>query len=421
MVENNVLTSPVVPEEPGMLQAAFDNLAESQTCIELLNRTHELWCGKTCPRDISCTFLHYPRVKPPATSSEQVRSRYNKDTAHLYNAMSSDNYCAKTPQIHQVNFWPLLENALNKADQARARGGSLPVDYTDWTKKKDNSAGQTIRYTCRDVLQWLGCWVGEDYASSNIALRYTAFAGITDDICIPPLDLVNDRFRLYGQSCRSLVKEMVEDNWGRDGIHVLASLIRQYLTQYIEKLEDHDPSRGIGTHDQLNDSSGVWDSAIFRMHTGNTYGVLIIVARLHGTGLLRNEWLLDSSVCNLISLDICKSALGIYNLDDFAPTAIRGEPNADKRVHPERNGKYHSLFLDLIDDLVCSGAPESLVNYARSGFVYMQLGHRYAERKRGSRMPITPCMEEELRRHFGTEPADAEVEEIYRQRKMERA
>ncbi|KAF4592091.1 hypothetical protein GQ602_002390 [Ophiocordyceps camponoti-floridani] len=425
MVQNNVFTSNVVPDEPGVLLAAFDNVAESQTCIELLNRTHELWCGKSCPRDMSCTFLHYPRVKPPASSSRNVRLRYNKSTAHLFSVTSSDVYCVNTPQLHQHNFWPLLENAFHKVDQARARSGALPVDYTDWSKKSNDSAGQMVRYMCRDVLQWTGCWVGEKCTSSecNMANRYTAFAGIPDDMCIPPLDLVSGRLRLYGRTCRSLVEEMDEENWGRDGIHVLASLIRQYLVQYIEKVEDHDSSKGKGIHDQLNDSSGVWDSTIFHTHTGNTYGVLIMVARLHDTGLLRNEWLWDSSVCNLISLDVSKSAMGIYTIDDFAPTAIRGESNADntRRVHAERSRKYRSLYSDLMDDLVYSNAPECIVNYAHSGFMYSLLGHRYAERRMGSRMPITPCMEEELRRIFGTEPVDAEVEDLYQQRKMERA
>ncbi|WP_327750254.1 MULTISPECIES: hypothetical protein [unclassified Streptomyces] len=338
----------------------------------------------------------------PATT----RSRYNKHTAHLYAVMGGDGYAGPVAQCHEVNVWPLLEKVTERWDAVQARGGGTPEHYSDWTKKRDTEAADTVSRACRDTIQWMACWCGERFDADPLGLHYIAFATVIDDICIPPLDLVQGRFRMYGRSVPDLVRAMDAAGWGRDAVHALLSLVRQAIVQYAEKMDFPPGDEHVGLQAALNDSPNMWDGVMFRGNTGNAYGTAIMVARNSATGPVSFPWLMDSAICDCLSMDLCKSALGIYSTDDHQPTS--STHRAD-----ERKASYRSIYLDLIDDLVFAGAPEPLVHFGRSGFLFVQIQDRYQERRQGRRFPLAPPMLRELERLFGEVPTDEWLDEAF--------
>ncbi|AJT63910.3 hypothetical protein T261_2226 [Streptomyces lydicus] len=381
---------------------ALRELSQSRTTTELLESAHSMWCGPTCSQTAACTFLHYPRSAPAPSVPRSARSRYNKDTADLFFLMGGDGYMAGTPQTHETNLWPLMSAVAARIDA----GEGTRIDYSDWAKKNDSMAAEVVAYVCRDSIQWAANWCGERYAEQPTFLHYVALTTICDDICIPPLDLVRERFRMYGRSVGDIVAAMDEQGWGHDAVHALLALVRQYLCQYAEKL-DHTPTPGrAGLHARLNNSSGVWDAAIYRTHSANTYGCLIGVARLYDSGPASSTWLLDSSICDAISMDLCKSAMDVYRLDAHQPTA-------SEQLASRRQTAYHSVYLDLIDDLVASGAHDALVHFGRAGFLFVQTQDRYHERRLGRRIPLRSAVSARLRGLFGAEPVDSWTEQRF--------
>ncbi|MDT0452732.1 hypothetical protein [Streptomyces hesseae] len=383
----------------GTAVQALDELSQAQTLGQLLDRAHMMWCGPACEQTMACTFLHYPRVAPPPGTPRAQRSRYNKETADLFPLMGGDEYDPSSVKVHEVDFWPLLRAV---AGQVGA-GKGLPVDYSDWSKKGDATAAASVRYACRDAIQYMANWSGERYADSPVAVHYTAFAVIVDELCIPPLDLVQGRFRMYGRSAADLAQVMDEQGWGSDGPQVMLALIRQFMLQYAEKVEHaSDPGRTrLKAH--LNKTPNMWDALIYRTHTANCYGVAIAVGRVLGSGPSSFTWLWDSSICNATSMDLCKHPIEIYGYDYQNATA-------SPRFFHQRRTAYRSIYLDLIDDLVASGAPEALVHYGRSGFLFVQTQERYHERRASRRMPLTPAITTHLHDLFGDTPADSSLE-----------
>ncbi len=381
---------------------ALAELAGCATTTELLVTAHRMWCGPGCRSTEDCTFLHYPRTVPLPGLPQVHRSRYNKDTAELYGLMGGAGYAVGTAQRHETDLWPLLLEAMGRADA----GAGAAIDYTDWARKGDRSAAEVAAYACRDTLQWAAVWLGEEYARVPAYLHYVALSTVVDDLCVPPLDLVSGRFRLYGHSVGSVIAALEGEGWRHDAVHALLSLVRESVYQYAEKV-DHAAAGGAGLHARLNDSAGVWDACVYRMHSANNYGCGVVVARVCGTGPVTFGWLMDSGMADAISMDLAKSALDVYRLDAHQPTA-------GPRPAGLRQQAYHSVYLDLIDDLVRSGAPEGLVHYGRAGLLYVQMMERYHERRLDHRVPLRPPMAARLRELFGEEPVEASVGNRFR-------
>ncbi|KAI0850108.1 hypothetical protein F5Y00DRAFT_40581 [Daldinia vernicosa] len=396
---------------------AFEELAKTQTYVELLHVAHSLWCGPSCSRSIACKFLHYkmPESRAPEEARLVPSHRYNKCTANYFTLMGGEGYESGFSQEHQGNFWPPLEASLRRIDRAREKGGFLFCDYTDWTKKQDTSAKQTAQSLCRDVIQWMAVWTGIDLKTSPLSVWLVAMLTSPDDICMPPLDVVHQKFRLYGRSLRNLVQAMVNDNWGRDATHVLLCSIRQLIFQYVEKVEFEGGAKSnVGIHAQMGGrhAEGIWDSIVLRTHTAGTYACMIIVSRIAGLGLLKENWVLGSSSSACISMDLAKSAARIYHVDNHQPTVSFGEQNMQPTLERRRKIGYHSVYLDMMDDLVNTGCPEPLLHVSGT-FVAVQLVHRYVERSLGCRIPIHPAMADALRSIYGDEPTDARLDGLF--------
>jgi hypothetical protein len=301
MAPHSVEVSAVTPDVlawKGSAPEALNQLSGARSMEELLHRTHVLWCGSDCDRTTTCTFLHYPRNPVATARPATTRSRYNKQTACLYAVMGKEGYVGPVAQHHRVNVWPLLLKVVEHWDAATELNTRIPEHYTDWTKKHDAHAADTVSRACRDAIQWMGCWCGERYGADPLGLRYIAFATILDDICIPPLDLLSGRFRMYGWSVRDLVQAMDMAGWARDAVHALLSLIRQSIVQYAEKMDFRPGDGHVGLHAELATSTAMWDGVIFRGHTGNAYGTVIAAARNSATGPVSFTWLMDSAICD---------------------------------------------------------------------------------------------------------------------------
>lgn len=431
-------TPPASPDNlhyKGSATEALEVLAQTQTHQQLLDTLHAMWCGPDCPKDRACSLFHYHRPASASVSlspQAAVRSRYNKDTAGLYTLMGGDGYVPGVLLQHQTNAWPLVEAVVQRVDggskdsensknseNTENTENSLRVDYTDWSKKHARSAGELVTYASRDTVQWLATWMGAAWDWEPAVAHYCAFTTVPDDLCIPPRDLVQGRFRMHGRGVWAVAEALEQAGWGQDATYMVLVLVRQYLVQYVEKVdrlgsgpEAKAGARTTGLHDTLA-AAGIWDSVVYRTHTANCWGLAVAIARGYQTGPVMAVWHADSSICDALSMDLCKSALGIDAQDDFQPTA----PAYDHDEVSARKSAYHAVYLDLIDDLVQSGAPEPLVHYGRAGFLFVQVNHRYQERRLGRRMAVTATMEKQLARVFGTQsPADPWVEEVFRAR-----
>ena len=392
---------------------AFSQLEAAQTNRELLDATHRMWCGPFCVKQIDCEFFHYRRE----VSSYPVRaprSRYNKKTAPLFSLLSGDGYTQEISDEHKVNTWSLLDALVVEADSVREKVGLTDCDYTDWSRKDDQTAEESLKRVCRDSIQWMGAWLGAEYDMSPTAVQLIAFCTVVDDICIPPLDLINGNFRMYGRSARAIFEDLAHEGWDRDATHILLALVRQYFLQYAEKV-DFDIEGNGGLHSILSRTPGVWDSTVYRTHTANTYTAAVVIARVTSSGPLSNTWIMDSSICDAISMDLAKSALRVYQLDNHQPTAGAGHADTQELTRQRKAG-YHTIYLDLIDDLVFTGAPEPIVHFGRAGFLYVQMHHRYLERRAGQRFPMSPHVDSEVQRLFGNNPTDARLDGLFRLR-----
>ncbi|KAI1411938.1 hypothetical protein F5Y13DRAFT_164715 [Hypoxylon sp. FL1857] len=328
--------------------------------------------------------------------------------------MGGEGYKPGTPQEHQIEFWPLIESVLRKVDRVRGDSGLLFCDYTDWTKKHDTSAGMTIENLSRDTIQWMASWYGTNLSTTALDTKVIASVVIPDDLCIPPLDFLHQRVRMYGRSLRDLVKEMVDEGWGRDATHILLSSVRQFFLQYIEKVEFEDNTKSnTGIHALMGRDEKVWDSIVYRTHTANTYVVAIVVARSRALPEINGDWLFCSAVNDAVSMDLGKSALRVYQEDNHNPTATFGPKETKQKLQTQRQTGYHSIYLDLMDDLVNTGCPEPLVHYASAGFLFVQMQHRYLERSLGFRFPIHEAMANALRNLFGDKPTDAWLDGLF--------
>ncbi len=388
---------------------ALRELAEARAVAELLELSHAMWCGPVCASTSGCGYLHYPRREPRPGIPRSRRSPYNKDTADLFFLMGGGGYAAGTAKTHERDLWPVLREAAAQADA----GEGARIDYTDWGRKNDTTAADIAMYTCRDTLQWAANWYGERYADQPAFLHYVGVSTVCDDLCIPPLDLVQGRFRMYGRTVGDIISALDDQGWGHDAVHALLALVRQYLFQYAEKLDFVSGRERSSMHSRLNDSAGVWDAVIYHTYSGNPYGCLLGVARLWDAGPCSNTWLTDAAICDGISMDLCKSAMGIYQLDLYQPTA-------DEHRAQQRQTAYQSVYLDLIDDLVASGAPDALVHYAHAGFLFVQTQERYHERRIGHRIPLRPALTAHLSNIFGDEPVDPFVEQRFQAQRTSR-
>ncbi|KAI0110916.1 hypothetical protein GGR51DRAFT_84596 [Nemania sp. FL0031] len=411
--------TPVCPDNlhfKGSTLDAFDKLEAAQTNVELLDIAHDMWCGPSCTKAIDCTYLHFTRDLTNPQPARAPQPRYNKKTSALFSLMGGTAYTPGVSQVHETNTWSLLEPLLLRVDSLRNKTGLLGCDYTDWSKKHDQTAEESMKYICRDSIQWMGSWVGVQYDKSSAAMQLIAFISIADDICIPPIDLVDGSFRVYRKPARDLFMELEQEGWGRDATHVLLAFVRQCFFQYAEKVDFNVEGR-VGVHSMLSRTCGMWDSAVYRTHSANTFTVAVVIARILSSGPLSSTWIMDSAICDAISMDLAKSALKVYQQDDHQPTAGSGEVDSEQLVH-QRNTAYHSIYLDLIDDLTFTGAPEPIVHFGQAGFLFVQMNHRYLERRAGHRFPITPHMESELQRLFGNSPTDARLDGLFHLRRF---
>ncbi|KAH8170321.1 hypothetical protein LIA77_09102 [Sarocladium implicatum] len=401
----------------GSATEAFAQLTATKTNVDLLNATHNLHCGPNCNKDISCEFLHYSRPSESVPKKETSLSVYNTRTSGLFTFMGEAGQYIDVVQQHEVNLWPLLESVLDLVDKASTGDQASHFDYSDWAQKHDANVESILLSSCRDSLQWFACWPGKDYDISHTTLHYTAFATVPDDLCIPPLDLVNGKFRMFKRSAYDMIHQMEAEGWGSDATAVLLSLVLEYLMQYAEKieLEQKDNPRA-RLHQAISRSSTIWDSTVYRARTGNADGVLVCMGRALGTGALPLSWLFEAGICCCIGMDIGKVSAGIYKHDVHRPTktTVANELNdTQKEIEMSRRSSYHSLYLDLMDRLLANDAPQHLLQVGCSGLLFIYKVDRYRERQAARRIPRSRQVDEDIVRIWGRTAADPWIESLF--------
>ncbi|KAI0874265.1 hypothetical protein GGS24DRAFT_459823 [Hypoxylon argillaceum] len=85
--------------------------------------------------------------------------------------------------------------------------------------------------------------------------------------------------------------------------------------QYAAKV-DFDTESNTGLHSMLSRTTGTWDSVVYRTYTADMFPAAVVGARISSSGPWSSTWIMDSGICNAISMDLAKSAWQIYQQDD---------------------------------------------------------------------------------------------------------
>ncbi|PYI35376.1 hypothetical protein BP00DRAFT_412310 [Aspergillus indologenus CBS 114.80] len=405
----SVFVDPVCPDTlafRGSALAAWDDLAKSKSNTELLKKAHEMWCGDKCPEDVSCGFLHYNRETPVPGKPQAPMPRFNQRTASVFRATGGTHYAPNVIKHNQINLWPVLYEVLRRVDATTRVGGLIHCDYTNWSGLNDSTMDSQVARAFRDTIQYMAIYNGKIHSIHDVAVQYVAMGTCVDELCIPPLDLINERYRQYGLSGRDIIDQMVKEGWKQDATHALLTEVRQFIYQYVEKVDYH---FGNTIHETLNTTAPVWDGALWHTNSGNIYGMNLVIQHAVDVGPCTYGWIYDSAICDTIAMSLGKSATTIFQLDLFPP--VKAE---DQSARARKQAEYYSLLIDLSSDLVTSGAPEPLIHFGLCATLFVLLVDRYHERAKQGRIPLEPRVAEEIGLMAGPCPMDAALEGIYR-------
>jgi hypothetical protein len=90
----------------------------------------------------------------------------------------------------------------------------------------------------RDALSWWVHWAGELQQHDHWKLLYAAFSAITDDLQLPPGDLLDGTFRFLGHTWIECRDGLMSEGVPAKTVRVAEmSLWRQALLQYMEKVD----------------------------------------------------------------------------------------------------------------------------------------------------------------------------------------
>ncbi|KAJ5901466.1 hypothetical protein N7495_001994 [Penicillium taxi] len=248
-------------------------------------------------------------------------------------------------------------------------------DYSLHSGKIDQTAEEVCQYAMRDSLQWWTIWHGslEHHQWKHI---YLAFCTISDDLVIPPQDLISGSFRLLGHTLADVLSGLRAENVHPDDLQLLEMLIwRQYIIQYVEKVDSRLRPLLLGNTTLMTQ---------FRVMTAGVHNVAIILLAARGA---RSRGLTDAAVemaaiCDCLSMDIAKEAMGI----------LQGEKTESVAGHDRAQLKRELrwLYIRCIEFLDLQPSAPFLRRYATGGFIFVPLMDRYRERaQKGARTPLS--------------------------------
>ncbi|OJJ94724.1 hypothetical protein ASPACDRAFT_1860739 [Aspergillus aculeatus ATCC 16872] len=249
----------------------------------------------------------------------------------------------------------------------RAAPARRPEDYTLHSGKQDQSSEDVCRFAMRDALQWWTVWHGslEHHKWKHL---YLALCTISDDLVIPPQDLADGTFTLLGHSLADILAGLRAEHVHPDEIKHLEMLTwRQYIMQYVEKVD-------AGLRPLLLGKTTMMTQ--FRVMTAGVHNVAIILLAARGA---RSRGPQDAAVemaaiCDCLSMDIAKEALGILQGEKTEAVAGRN------RVQLKRELRW--LYIRCVEYLDTQPGAAFLRRYATGGYIFVPLMDRYRERAR---------------------------------------
>jgi hypothetical protein len=280
-------------------------------------------------------------------------------------------------------------------DFIRASPGQRTEDYSLHSGKVDRTMEEVCQFAMRDSLQWWTIWHGslEHHQWKHL---YLAFCTISDDLVIPPEDLVNGSFRLLGHTLADVLHGLRTENVHPDDVQLLEMLIwRQYIIQYLEKVDD-------GLRPLLLGKTTLMTQ--FRVMTAGVHNVAIILLAARGA---QSRGLTDTAVemaaiCDCLSMDIAKEALGILQGEKTESVAGRD------RAHLKRELRW--LYIRCVEFLDVQPGAAFLRRYATGGFIFVPLMDRYRERARkGARTPMSVDLRRRIKLYRALVPSATSV------------
>lgn len=226
---------------------------------------------------------------------------------------------------------------------------------------------------------------------------YVAFSTIADDVLIPPADLVSGRFRFLGHSMSDIMAGLQhEEDVSADGVaYMTHCLIREYLLQYLEKI---DPA----IHEMLAGQTSAMTQ--FRVFTANNFGAAVCVLTARGVPFPGVDDLAVemSGVGDALSMDMGKEALGVLQGEPTESTVAGAGvgSGAGAGREQDRNRQKQELrwvYARCLEQLDRCPTASLLRQYATSGYYFVPLMDRYRERVRYVRVSLRPAQWEMLR------------------------
>ncbi|KAG0073778.1 hypothetical protein BGZ93_001889, partial [Podila epicladia] len=184
------------------------------------------------------------------------------------------------------------------------------IHYTVHTKF-DETHAEVEWFSLRDSCQWLTHWMGAcDSVCWQYVALYVGFAGITDDLCIPPWDVEAGTFLYHGLSLRSIIDLICETS--PEGATAWSSYLWnasmkgvwvQYLEKTGAKIAETTPQACKSDILKQCQSQGMVMQAIKTRTIGGCFeGCLVAI--LASLGVARNDGIIIHDVTNTLAQNL---------------------------------------------------------------------------------------------------------------------
>lgn len=292
---------------------------------------------------------------------------FNEQTMPLFSAFGSTS----KPRCTCKEIACLVKR-LDRLVQVASKS-SHPRVYTLFTGKNDASTEEACQFAMRDAIQWWAGWYGtvEGHYWKQV---YTGFTTISDDLMLPPEDLLDGTFRFLGHKLSDVLDGLRSEGVHPDDVIFMRNcLLRQYILQYMEKYDENLLAL-------LKDSFCALMQ--FRVLTAGSHGCAVALLTARGrTSLSINDIAVEmASVGSALTTDIGKELLGI----------LQGEPTelvaGDRELRMSEARWVYNRCVECLDIYSTSVA---LRNYATGGFHWVLTQDRYRERISGQRTPLS--------------------------------
>ncbi|KAF9108109.1 hypothetical protein BGX27_008459 [Mortierella sp. AM989] len=267
------------------------------------------------------------------------------------------------------------------------------IHYTVHTKF-DETPAEVEWYSLRDSCQWLIHWMGVcDSVSWQCVALYIGFAGLSDDLCVPPWDVEAGTFLYHGLTLRNIIDMICKTgpesaaawhsylwNAAMKGVWI------QYLEKTGAKIAETTPQASKSDILKQYQSRGMVMQAIkTRTIGGNFEGALAAV--LSSLGVARNDIcdcaLEDAALGQAMTFDISKDHQGIA-IHDVTNTLAENQGGAE--ANSRRRVFRQTLYAVVQTSAVNPLAAEVCEAFVYSPPIFTRLQERYKERSMNTRM-----------------------------------